>query len=136
MENKIIINWKEYTLKTIGENDECFLGYWNGDDLAETETCLLLSGPGTMEEVNRDLSERLEENKIKPGIDNKQYLWSELSEEEKQKLYNECLETGKKVKEKYPSPSIEAYRYWQSISSEYLRKRLTYFKKILLWLGK
>ena len=123
-----MINGKEYSLKTIGENDECFLGYWNGDDLAETETCLLLSGPGTMEEVNRDLSERLEENKIKPGIDNKQYLWSELSEEEKQEIINKCMEVGDKVKEKYPSPSIEAYKYWRSLAPRY-SKSLIYFKK-------
>lgn len=130
MENKIIINGKEYALKTerLGSGEYC-IGYWNGDDVAMVEKCFLISIDSDPNEAQKDLEERLRENEIKPGIDNKQYLWSELSEEEKQKLLEECEEIEKKVKEKYPSPSLEAHKYWKSLTSRYCRS-LIYFKKI------
>ena len=104
MENKIIINGKEYTLKTekLGSGEYC-IGYWNGEDVAMAEKCFLISVDYDLNEARKDLEERLKENEIKPGIDNKQYLWSELSEEEKQEIINKCMEVGDKVKEKYLS---------------------------------
>jgi hypothetical protein len=130
VENKIIINGKEYTLEVEKtEYGDFYIGYWNGnDEVAETETSYLISGPGDLEETIEELKEKLKENEIKPGIDNKQYLWSELSEEEKQKLLDECEETGKKVKEKYPTPSLEAHKYWKSLAPRYC-KSFSYFKK-------
>lgn len=129
MENKIVINGKEYTLEAgyLGSGDYC-IGYWNGDDIAMAEKCFLISIDSNPNEAKRDLEERLRENGIKPGIDNKQYFWNELSEEEKQKLLEECEEIGEKVKEKYPSPSLEAYKYWKSLAPKYCRS-LMYFKK-------
>ena len=41
---------------------------------------------------------------------------------------NGILKIGDKVKEKYPSPSIEAYKYWRSLAPRY-SKSLIYFKK-------
>ena len=121
MENKIRINGKEYTLKTekLGSGEYC-IGYWNEDEVAETETCYLISIDYDHNEAWKDLEERLRENEIKPEVDNKQYFWSELSEEEKQEIINKCIKAGDRVKEKYPSPSLEAYRYSRSLS---------YFKK-------
>lgn len=88
MENKIKINGKEYTLKTekLGSGEYC-IGYWNEEDdkVAETEKCFLISIDQDINEAQKDLEERLKENEIKPGIDNKQYFWSELSKDEKQK---------------------------------------------------
>ena len=92
------------------------------------EKCFLISVDYDLNEARKDLEERLKENEIKPGIDNKQYLWSKLSEEEKQEIINKCMEVGDKVKEKYPSPSIEAYKYWRSLAPRY-SKSLIYFKK-------
>lgn len=65
----------------------------------------------------KNLEERLRENDIKPGIENKQYIWGELSEEE---IIDKCEKVCDVVKEKYPSPSPEAYKYCRS---------LIYFKK-------
>lgn len=129
VENKIIINGKEYSLKTekLGSGEYC-IGYWNGEEVAMAEKCFLISVDYDLNEARKDLEERLKENEIKPGIDNKQYLWSELSEEEKQEIINKCMEVGDKVKEKYPSPSIEAYKYWSSLAPRY-SKSLIYFKK-------
>lgn len=129
MENKIKINGKEYTLKTekLGSGEYC-IGYWNEDEVAETETCYLISIDYDHNEAQKDLEERLKENEIKPGIDNKQYFWSELSKDEKQKIIGKCEKAGDMVKEKYPSPSLEAYKYWRSLVPRY-SKDLRYFKK-------
>lgn len=129
MENKIKINGKEYTLKTkkLGSGEYC-IGYWNGDDVALAEKCYLISVDLNINKAKKDLEERLKENEIKLGIDNKQYIWSELSEEEKQEIIDNCEKVGDMVKEKYPSPSLEAYRYWRSLAPRYCRS-LGYFKK-------
>lgn len=47
------------------------------------ENCFLISVRQDINEAQSDLEERLRENEIEPGIDNKQYFWDELSEEEK-----------------------------------------------------
>lgn len=130
MENKIIINGKEYTLRTerLRRGEYC-IGYWNGDEVARTETCYLISIDKDINEARKDLEEQLRENEIKPGIDNKQYLWSELSVKEKQKLLEECKKIGDIVREKYPSPSLEAHKYWKSLAPKYCRS-FSYFKNI------
>ena len=96
-----MINGKEYSLKTekLGSGEYC-IGYWNGEDVAMAEKCFLISVDYDLNEARKDLEERLKENEIKPGIDNKQYLWGKLSEEEKQEIINKCMEVGDKVKEK------------------------------------
>lgn len=61
-------------------------------------------------------------------MNNKQYLWKDLSGEEKQGLQEECIRIGKIVKEKYPFKSLEAFKYWKSLSSKYTND-LSHFMK-------
>lgn len=94
------------------------------------ENCFLISVRQDINEAQSDLEERLRENEIEPGIDNKQYFWDELSEEEKQEIINKCVEAGDMVREKYPYPSsiLEAYKYWRSLVPRYSRSLMD-FKK-------